>query len=90
VIGSPLTILFMPESVYGPTNNCIGIGNVLRRRGGSDRRQADHCDRGGLPDDLICPSHREPPAVITNSVVRAMLIMYVRCESDLGRIVIMT
>ncbi len=30
---NPLTVLFMPESAYGPTNNCIGIGNVLRRRG---------------------------------------------------------
>jgi MGT family glycosyltransferase len=29
----PLTALFMPESAYGPTNNCIGIGTVLRRRG---------------------------------------------------------
>src|ERR1700730_8951006 len=29
----PLTILFMPESAYGPTNDCIGIGDVLRRRG---------------------------------------------------------
>ncbi len=29
----PLTILFMPESAYGPTNNCVGIGDVLRRRG---------------------------------------------------------
>ena len=29
----PLTILFMPESASGPTNNCIGIGDVLRRRG---------------------------------------------------------
>ena len=28
-----LTILFMPESAYGPTNNCIGIGKVLERRG---------------------------------------------------------
>ncbi|SDK16393.1 glycosyltransferase, MGT family [Nonomuraea maritima] len=28
-----LTILFMPESAYGPTNNCIGIGDILRRRG---------------------------------------------------------
>lgn len=28
-----LTILFMPESAYGPTNNSIGIGDVLRRRG---------------------------------------------------------
>lgn len=23
----------MPESAYGPTNNCIGIGNILRQRG---------------------------------------------------------
>jgi MGT family glycosyltransferase len=29
----PLTILFMPESAYGPTNQCIGLGDVLRRRG---------------------------------------------------------
>ena len=29
----PLTVLFMPESAYGPTNNCIGIGDVLRRQG---------------------------------------------------------
>jgi MGT family glycosyltransferase len=28
-----LTVLFMPESAYGPTNNCVGIGNVLRARG---------------------------------------------------------
>ena len=29
----PATIVFFPESAYGPTNNCIGIGDVLRRRG---------------------------------------------------------
>ena len=27
------TILFMPESAYGPTNNCVGIGDILRQRG---------------------------------------------------------
>jgi UDP:flavonoid glycosyltransferase YjiC (YdhE family) len=27
------TIVFMPESAYGPTNNCIGIGKVLESRG---------------------------------------------------------
>ena len=27
------TIVFFPESAYGPTNNCVGIGNVLRDRG---------------------------------------------------------
>lgn len=28
----PLTFLFMPESAFGPTNNCIGIANVLTAR----------------------------------------------------------
>jgi len=32
-VSEPLTVLFMPESACGPTNNCIGIGDVLRRRG---------------------------------------------------------
>ncbi|MBI2781606.1 MAG: glycosyl transferase [Chloroflexi bacterium] len=27
------TIVFFPEGAYGPTNNCVGIGNVLRQRG---------------------------------------------------------
>src|SRR3954468_9167914 len=27
------TFLFAPESAYGPTGNCIGIGAVLRKRG---------------------------------------------------------
>jgi UDP:flavonoid glycosyltransferase YjiC (YdhE family) len=27
------TIVFFPESAYGPTNNCVGIGHVLRDRG---------------------------------------------------------
>jgi MGT family glycosyltransferase len=27
------TIAFFPEGAYGPTNNCAGIGAVLRRRG---------------------------------------------------------
>ncbi len=29
----PLTILFWPESAYGPTNQCVGIGKVLLERG---------------------------------------------------------
>ncbi|MGN6276082.1 MAG: glycosyltransferase [Solirubrobacterales bacterium] len=28
-----LTIVFFPEGAFGPTNNCVGIGDVLRRRG---------------------------------------------------------
>lgn len=27
------TIVFFPEGAFGPTNNCVGIGNVLKARG---------------------------------------------------------
>ena len=30
---TPATIVFFPEGAFGPTNNCVGIGDVLRRRG---------------------------------------------------------
>src|SRR6201991_911895 len=33
VSASAKTIAFFPEGAYGPTNNCVGIGDVLRRRG---------------------------------------------------------
>ncbi len=32
-MSDPKTIVFFPEGAYGPTNNCVGIGDVLRRRG---------------------------------------------------------
>jgi MGT family glycosyltransferase len=32
-MGGQRTIVFWPESAAGPTNNCIGIGDVLARRG---------------------------------------------------------
>ena len=30
---SPSTVVFFPEGAFGPTNNCVGIANVLRQRG---------------------------------------------------------
>src|SRR3954451_18367617 len=27
------TVVFFPEGAFGPTNNCVGIGDFLRRRG---------------------------------------------------------
>ena len=27
------TVVFFPEGAYGPTNNCVGIASVLKRRG---------------------------------------------------------
>jgi UDP:flavonoid glycosyltransferase YjiC (YdhE family) len=32
-VGDARTIVFFPEGAYGPTNNCVGIGQVLRSRG---------------------------------------------------------
>jgi MGT family glycosyltransferase len=32
-MGTQPTIIFFPEGAFGPTNNCVGIGNVLRERG---------------------------------------------------------
>lgn len=59
----PLTILFMPESAYGPTNNCIGIGDVLRRRGhrivfAAEASWQGRLERLGFEEDLI---HQAPP-----------------------------
>jgi MGT family glycosyltransferase len=31
--GNAGTVVFFPESAFGPTNNCVGIADVMRRRG---------------------------------------------------------
>ena len=54
----PLTILVMPESAYGPTNNCIGIGDVLRRRGhrvvfAAEASWKGRLDLLGFEEDLV-------------------------------------
>lgn len=62
-----LTILFMPESAYGPTNNCIGIGDILRKRGHRVVFAAEASWKGKLADlgfeedlvDLAPPSEEE-------------------------------
>ncbi|HEX9032338.1 MAG TPA: nucleotide disphospho-sugar-binding domain-containing protein [Streptosporangiaceae bacterium] len=61
----PLTILFMPESAYGPTNNCVGIGDVLRKRGHKVVFAAEASWQGkleplGFTEDLV--NLAEPPA----------------------------
>ena len=72
---SPLTILFMPESAYGPTNQCIGIGKVLLERGHRVVFAAEASWQGklaalGFEEDLvdlapaadIAPGEPEPDA----------------------------
>lgn len=67
-MAQPLTILFMPESAYGPTNNCIGIGDVLRRRGhrvvfAAEASWAGRLEPLGFVEDLVDlapPPQRDP------------------------------
>jgi MGT family glycosyltransferase len=54
----PLTVMMVPESAYGPTNNCLGIGDVLRRRGHRVVFAAEASWKGrlealGFEEDLI-------------------------------------
>jgi MGT family glycosyltransferase len=53
-----LTFLFMPESAFGPTNNCIGIARVLTARGHRVVFAAEASWRGklealGFEEDLV-------------------------------------
>ena len=55
----------MPESAYGPTNNCIGVGNILRQRGHTVIFAAEASWEGrletlGFVEDLV---HLAAPAV---------------------------
>jgi MGT family glycosyltransferase len=48
----------MPESAYGPTNNCIGIGDVLRSRGhrvvfAAESSWAGKLEALGFEEDLV-------------------------------------
>ncbi len=57
-MAAPLTVLFMPESAFGPTNQCIGLGDVLRRRGHRVVFAAEASWRGrlaplGFEEDLV-------------------------------------
>jgi len=69
-MAQPLTILFMPESAYGPTNNCVGIGDVLRKRGHTVVFAAEASWNGrlaplGFVEDLVdlsAPPEPDPDA----------------------------
>jgi UDP:flavonoid glycosyltransferase YjiC (YdhE family) len=64
-----LTVLFMPESAYGPTNNCIGIGAALLARGHRVVFASEASWRGrleilGFEEDLV---ELAPPAQTTDT-----------------------
>ncbi len=62
-----LTVLFMPESAYGPTNQCIGLGKVLVDRGHAVVFAAESSWSGklapfGFVEDLVDLAAPDPDA----------------------------
>src|SRR3954447_7208577 len=62
-----LTVLFMPESAYGPTNQCIGLGKVLLERGhrvvfAAERSWAGRLAPYGFVEDLVDMAPPDPDA----------------------------
>jgi MGT family glycosyltransferase len=62
-----LTVLFMPESAYGPTNQCIGLGKVLLDRGhrvvfAAESSWAGKLEPFGFVEDLVDLAEPDPGA----------------------------
>ena len=65
-MSEPLTVVFMPESAYGPTNNCVGIGKILEQRGhrvvfAAEASWAGKLEPLGFGEDLVDLAPPPPP-----------------------------
>lgn len=61
------TVLFVPESAYGPTNNCIGVGHRLLQRGlrvafAAERSWGGRLEPLGFVEELVDLSAPDPNA----------------------------
>ena len=66
-VGGGLTVLFMPESAYGPTNQCIGLGKVLLDKGhtvvfAAEASWAGRLTPYGFVEDLVDLAAPDPDA----------------------------
>jgi MGT family glycosyltransferase len=64
-VADALTVLFMPESAYGPTNQCIGLGKVLVDKGhtvvfAAERSWAGKLEPHGFVEDLVDLAEPDP------------------------------
>ena len=62
-----LTVLFLPESAYGPTNQCIGLGDLLLKRGhrvvfASESSWAGKLEALGFVERLVDLAEPDPDA----------------------------
>jgi MGT family glycosyltransferase len=66
-LSEPLTVLFLPESAYGPTNQCIGLGDLLLKRGhrvvfASESSWAGQLEPLGFEERLVDLAAPDPEA----------------------------
>jgi MGT family glycosyltransferase len=66
-MATPLTVMFWPESAYGPTNQCIGLAAILRDRGHTIVFAAESSWAGklaplGFVEELVDLAEPEPAA----------------------------
>jgi MGT family glycosyltransferase len=66
-VSDALTVLFMPESAYGPTNQCIGLGKVLLDQGhrvvfAAESSWAGKLAPFGFVEDLVDLAEPDPDA----------------------------
>lgn len=66
-----LTVLFLPESAYGPTNQCIGLGDLLLKRGhrvvfASESSWAGKLEALGFVERLVDLAAPDPDASDTD------------------------
>src|SRR5262245_12127768 len=73
------TIVFFPEGAYGPTNNCVAIGQVLRERGHRvvfviEESFAGSLEAQGFEERLMrlgaAPEHEEEPGQFWKDFIR--------------------
>ena len=73
------TIIFFPEGAFGPTNNCVGIGEVLRSRGHRvlfvvEESFAGTLEERGFEERLMrlapAPEHEEEPGQFWKDFIR--------------------
>jgi MGT family glycosyltransferase len=73
------TIVFFPEGAYGPTNNCVAIGQILRERGHRvvfviEESFAGSLEAQGFEERLMrlgpAPEHEEEPGQFWKDFIR--------------------
>ena len=91
-VTSPRTFLFAPESAYGPTNNCIGIGRRLLERGhrvvfAAEASWAGRLAPLGFDEELIdlaepAPGEAQDPGQFWKDYVAAIAPEFAKATSE--------